>query len=258
MGKVHMILVDGMRPDALALCTNPFIRTLLDNSLYTLSASTVFPSVTLPCHMSLFHSVDPDRHGVTTNTYTPQVRPIKGLMEQLTAKRIRTAMIYNWEELRDLYRPGGVMHSCFVSMHFDYGMERSNEAVTEATLRCIRNFDPDFCFTYLGWTDEEGHAFGWMGEKYLHSIDESFRSIERIMEAQDEDYITIILADHGGHGRHHGTEMPEDMTIPVIIHGKGIQPGLIDHPVSIKDIAPTITHLLGCENAPEWEGSSLL
>ena len=40
------------------------------------------PSVTLPCHMSLFHSVDPDRHGITTNGYVPQVRPIKGMFDQ--------------------------------------------------------------------------------------------------------------------------------------------------------------------------------
>ena len=47
------------------------------------TAQTVMPSVTLPCHMSLFHSVAPDRHGILTNTYTPQVRPINGICEQL-------------------------------------------------------------------------------------------------------------------------------------------------------------------------------
>lgn len=58
--KVLLALLDGMRPDSI---TN------------VPEAQTVFPSVTLPCHISLFHSVDPDRHGITTNTYTPQVRP---------------------------------------------------------------------------------------------------------------------------------------------------------------------------------------
>jgi len=256
--KVQLILVDGMRPDALAKCSNPYIQKLLSESLYTLDAQTVFPSVTLPCHMSLFHSVDPSRHGVTTNIFTPQVRPINGIMEQLVAKRLPTAMVYNWETLRDLYRVGGVKHSYFISGYFDYGYVRANEDVTEATLDCIRTYNPAFIFTYLGWTDEAGHSHGWMSEEYLHSIDESFASIEKIIEAQGEDCITIVIADHGGHDRTHGTTLPEDMTIPVIIHGKGIAPGTFDRPVSIKDIAPTITHLLGCDVAPEWEGSSLL
>ena len=79
--KVMLILVDGMRPDAMVQM--PQAQTLMAKSAYTLNAQTVFPSVTLPCHMSLFHSVDPARHGITTNLYMPQVRPINGLCEVL-------------------------------------------------------------------------------------------------------------------------------------------------------------------------------
>jgi len=93
MNKVALILLDGLRPDALALCKNPYIQELLKNSLHTLAARTVFPSVTLPCHMSLFHSVDPMRHGVTTNIYTPQVRPVNGIVEQVGPTKT-AAMIY--------------------------------------------------------------------------------------------------------------------------------------------------------------------
>ena len=28
---------------------------------------------------------------------------------------------------------------------------------------------PDFAFVYLGLTDNAGHDFGWMGEKYLEA-----------------------------------------------------------------------------------------
>ncbi len=80
MKKAILVLVDGMRPDALRACGNPGVEEMLAGSTYTLEGRTVMPSVTLPCHMSLFHSVDPDRHGVTTNVYTPQVRPVEGLV----------------------------------------------------------------------------------------------------------------------------------------------------------------------------------
>jgi len=252
MSKVQLILVDGMRPDALALCGNPYVQKLLDSSLYTLQAQTVYPSVTLPCHMSLFHSVDPGRHGVTTNIYMPQVRPIDGLCERLKDKRC--GFFYNWEPLRDLSRPGSLSAAAFFSFRA-HGYEQSNEMVTQAAIKAMDSLD--FHFVYLGWTDEAGHAEGWMGEEYMRSLNASFRSIERLIDHAGEDCITIVIADHGGHDRTHGTLMPEDMTIPVIIHGAGKQ-GEMTQEVSIKDIAPTIVKLLGCEGAPEWEGRSLL
>lgn len=255
MAKVQLILVDGMRPDALALCSNPYIKKLLDTSLVTLNARTVMPSVTLPCHMSLFHSVDPTRHGITTNTFMPQVRPINGICEQLKATK-KCGIFYNWEQLKDLAQPGSLTVSGFFSGRV-FGYEEANQLVTEASIREMQRLDLDFTFTYLGWTDEAGHAEGWMGEEYLRSLDESFKCIERLIESAPEDCVTIIIADHGGHDRTHGTPMDEDMTIPVIFHGKGLC-GTLEREVSIKDIAPTITHLLGCENAPEWEGTSLI
>ena len=79
--KVLLVLLDGMRPDAIG--DIPQVQAMIREGASTLEAQTVFPSVTLPCHVSLFHSVDPMRHGTTTNTYMPQVRPINGLCEVL-------------------------------------------------------------------------------------------------------------------------------------------------------------------------------
>ena len=92
--KILLVLIDGMRPDALA--DIPQVKRMMTEATYSLDVRTVMPSVTLPCHMSLFHSVDSDRHGITTNTYTPQVRPIAGLCEQLKAAGKQCAFFYNW------------------------------------------------------------------------------------------------------------------------------------------------------------------
>ena len=89
--KILLILSDGTRPDSLEGIE--FIEKLKRESTYCMAAQTVMPSVTLPCHMSLFHSVDPSRHGTTTNTYAPQVRPISGLFEQLKAANPQEAWI---------------------------------------------------------------------------------------------------------------------------------------------------------------------
>lgn len=61
--RVILILADGMRPDALTSCGHPFVEKMKEMATYTLGARTVIPSITLPCHVSLFHSVDPARHG---------------------------------------------------------------------------------------------------------------------------------------------------------------------------------------------------
>ena len=156
MSKVQLILVDGMRPDALKACGNPYVEELLNESYYSMKTRTVMPSVTLPCHMSLFHSVDPSRHGITTNLYMPQVRPINGLCEQLKATK-KNGFFYNWEQLKDLSRPDSLATAGYFSGHkFTY--EKANQMVTDASIRSMKEMDLDFTFTYLGWVDEAGHA----------------------------------------------------------------------------------------------------
>ena len=104
--KVILILADGLRPDAMMTCGHPFVSEMMERATYCMQAQTVMPSVTLPCHISLFHSVDPSRHGTTTNTYAPQVRPIDGLVEVLAAAKKKCGFFYTWEQLRDIARPG--------------------------------------------------------------------------------------------------------------------------------------------------------
>src|SRR3712207_7396850 len=40
-----------------------------------------------------------------------------------------------------------------------------------------------------------------------------------------EDTVTLVLSDHGGHERTHGTDMDEDMLIPWVLHGPGVRSG---------------------------------
>ena len=96
--KVILIGIDGVRADGFLKCENPFIYEMMKRGSYTLEGSSVIPSVTLPCHMSIFHSVPPARHGTTTNTYVPMVRPVDGLFEQINKAGGRSAMYYGWEK----------------------------------------------------------------------------------------------------------------------------------------------------------------
>ena len=256
MKKVILISVDGMRPDGFLNCGNPYIDTLMKDSLSALNAQTVYPSVTLPCHMSMFHSVPPQRHGILSNTYVPQVRPVSGLFEQIKLAGGSSAFFYGWEQLRDFGRPGSLKHASYISALSAEGADR---ILTERALTCIRYYHPDFVFLYLVDTDEHGgHGAGWMTERYLQCISTAVDCIKSVIEEFGEEYTVIITADHGGHDRTHGTLMPEDMTTPIILHGPMFQPGTVIEEASIKDIAPTVAALLGGRRAPEWEGKELV
>lgn len=254
--KVVMILFDGMRPDALKNVVE--VLKMKEKSTYSMCARTVFPSVTLPCHMSLFHSVDPMRHGVTTNVYTPQVRPIKGLCELLTDRGMKCDMYYTWSELQDIARPGALNYAYFLNGHSDIDQYQLNDRVTENAIANIKEFGAEFSFVYFGMPDTIGHKYGWMGKEYDSAIRYCWKNATKLMDTLDEEYAVIILADHGGHDRMHGTEEDTDMTIPVFIKGKGIKEGNEIDGVRIIDVAPTICKLLGVESNIEWEGEALV
>jgi len=249
--KTRLILVDGMRPDALAHC--PAAQEVLRRSVYTLNAQTVMPSVTLPCHMSLFYSVEPGRHGTTTNVYTPQVRPIAGLCDAFAAKKKSSAFFYSWGELRDLCRPDHLHTYMVFNQH---KQADTDTKITAAAIDYIREEQPDFLFLYLGETDEVGgHSAGWMSETYMGSVHKALGCIEKLYENLPEGYTLIVTADHGGHDRSHGTELPEDMTIPICFCGPRFEKNRALESVSIKDIAVTVAKLLEVPFVREWEGT---
>jgi predicted AlkP superfamily pyrophosphatase or phosphodiesterase len=156
MNKVVLFLVDGMRPDGLQQARTPVMDKLMGSGSFTLNAQTVMPSVTLPCHMSLFHSVLPERHGVTTNIYTPQVRPVPGLFEVIQQAGLKAVMFHSWDELRDVARPGSIHTSLYLKDSQDPDGP-GDAALVELTVQWLSKNDFDFAYVYLGFTDNVGH-----------------------------------------------------------------------------------------------------
>lgn len=256
MNKVILISIDGMRPDGLINCGNDYVAQLKEKASYTFDAQTVFPSITLPCHLSLFHSVPPQRHGTLSNTYAVPVRPVEGLFEVLKANGKTNTMYYGWEQMRDVARPGSLVASEYINTYsFDY----VDAVLTDKALQYIKLKKPDFVFLYMVDTDEKGgHDNGWMSDAYLSCINRAIDNAKRVIEEVGDEYTVIITADHGGHDRMHGTELPEDMTIPMFFIGKEFTPGKELKNISILDIAPTIADIMGLNIPREWEGKSVL
>ncbi len=97
-----------------------------------------------------------------------------------------------------------------------------------------------------------------MTEEYLAAVRQSLGCVRRVIDALPDDYRLIVTADHGGHARSHGTDAPEDMTIPLFLRPSTIMPGQLPDGASILDIAPTIAAWLGVPADPDWEGKVLV
>ena len=213
---VILALVDGMRPDGLLSCGHPFVNKLIAASASTMEGRTCFPSVTLPCHMSLFHSVDPERHGILTNTYVPQVRPIDGLIDQLDKYGKRSAMFYTWEELRDLARPGHAHKNVYVNLHSN---PDSDCMITDEALSFMAKDHVDFLFLYLGETDEVGHDKGWMSDEYISAVR---KAVELGLKKLEHTDIEKLLRQYNVIG-----ELPE--RTPVTVRAQAVRETVQDN-----------------------------
>lgn len=255
MPTTALVMLDGLRPDALSDAGCPNIQSIRLRGSSTLHASSVIPSVTLPCHLSIFYSVPPSRHGITTNNWQPMARPLPGLIEQAHSADRKTAFFHNWEPLRNLNSPGTLTFSYFRDNVYT-DLEWGDYVIATEAARYIETDQPDFVFVYFGTVDTVGHISGWMSDAYLQQAERVDRALGVLLDGLPKNHTILLHSDHGGHGRSHGTDMPEDMTIPWMVAGPGIRSGYeIQGPVSLLDTAPTLAAILGVKPHRDWEGN---
>ena len=254
MATVLLFSLDGVRPDAIERATTPTLDRLKQQGAWTGRARTVMPSVTLPCHQSMLRGVPVERHGITSNRFQPLARPVPSLIEAAHAAGKRVGFFYNWEQLRDLADPGSVEVAYF---RRDCYSAEGDQRIATAAETHLKREPYDFALIYFGWTDECAHRTGWMSDPYLRAIENADACVGQILQAlpNPDEAIVLVMSDHGGHDRSHGTDRDEDMLIPWILSGRGVRPATeLDGEVKIFDTCPTLAHLLGIPPAPEWEG----
>jgi phosphopentomutase len=189
---------------------------------------------------------------VTTNDWQPMARPLPGLFDIASAAGKRCAFFYNWEQLRDLGRPGSLQLSFFRNTAYQ---PDGDQIIADAAAAHLADGTYDFAFVYLGTVDSSGHYYGWMSDGYLQQLSTVDRALGTLLDALPADSHVLLQSDHGGHDRNHGTDMPEDMTIPWLVAGPSIRAGhTIAASVSLLDTAPTLARLLGVAPHRDWEG----
>jgi predicted AlkP superfamily pyrophosphatase or phosphodiesterase len=253
MSKVVFMMTDGLRPDAITPENAPNLIDFMARGSYTRKAQSLMPTVTLPCHTSIFHSVPSTRHGILDNEWKSMARPVTGLVEQISANNKKAGFIHNWERLRDLNRPEQLYFSFYINTSYDAD---GDKYVADTAIEWIPKSECDFWFVYFGTVDTSGHKYGWMEEGYINQIKYVDNLIGDVLSVIDDETTVIIHSDHGGHDRTHGTDSPEDMNIPYMITGPNIKKNHeLQSEVTLLDTTPTIAHILGISPNLEWEGN---
>ena len=250
--RVLILSIDGFRPDAIPLAPMPILTDLLKSSAYTLTAQTVYPSVTLIAHASMLSGLCPSKHEVTWNDYLPELGYAKGtdLFDIAHAAALKTVMYVGKEKLRQVTEPKSTDVFEFI-----------NDRDLVITENLIENFPADFglMFVHFATTDDMGHVYGWMSNEQLSVLYRADQAIGQLLAELDargirDETLFIVTADHGGYDQGHGSSLPEDMTIPWIANGAGIKPGELTSPVHTIDTSATAAYALGLPIPPEWDG----
>ncbi|MFH1135664.1 MAG: alkaline phosphatase family protein [Pseudomonadota bacterium] len=244
MHPTLLIVVDGLRPDALSRADVPNIQGLLSRGAYSLEARTVTPSATLPVHFSIFTGLKPVDHGVLTNVAPPSLVP--GLFSSARAVGLKTAAFYNWEQLRSLSNPGDLCASFFLD---NAGEPDGDVELARLAAGYFANRAPDLAFVYFGGLDLAGHAYSFNSTEYLETLGRADRALGIVLAAWTAAAPVgrvLLLSDHGGCGHDHVEDRPENMTVPFIAAGPGIRAAWeIKAPVSIPMVRPLISEWLG-------------
>ncbi len=241
-GLTHVIVIslDGARPDAMQQANMPIVQSLARGGAVAWDAQTVYPPATVPAHASLFTGLDVDEHGVTENSSSTERLNIPTFLSIAAENGIPSAMIVGKNKLDQFHYPD--------SVYYEFPVSGDPSIVTAAIERL--NAGDRLLFVHFPNPDYFGHSDGWMSDSYIYELQFTDAQIGRLLGILDEmgirdSTLIVITADHGGHDDLHGANIPEDMTIPLIIAGYGIDAGTILHHAHITQIAPTVLQVSG-------------
>jgi arylsulfatase A-like enzyme len=257
---VLLISIDGLRPDAIATYQAATLERLIQEGSYTLSATTILPSKTLPSHTSMLTGEPPERHGVLWNItplFSPERIQLPTVFSALRGRGYRTASFFSKSKFQHLQRPGTLDYSQAPGGWFGFWPAARTVQDVE---RYLGNEQPHLLFVHLADTDRAGHDSGWMSKEYGSAVVSVDVQVSRLLGVADRawgkgNYTVIVTADHGGHDKDHGSNDPRDLLIPWIVWGRGVEPGRISESVTTTDTASTVLWLLGVSEPADWAGT---
>lgn len=270
---VFIISIDGGKPAVIAASEAPTLKKIAAEGAVTWAASTIFPSITLPSHTSMLTGVGPDKHQILWNGYTP----IKGLVKVPTVFSLLkaadpqavTGMLIGKIKFRHLWLKDSLDLFDFdgpqtpeppangAALEQD---KKPSQTVAKQAAAWIKTAKPRLAFIHFGDVDTSGHKSGWGSPEQQEALKVTDQALWQVWQAIKDagiadSSVMLITADHGGHDKTHGLDIPDDMIIPWVAWGQGVKKNFtITDKVTTYDTAATALWLLDVPVPAEFDG----
>ncbi len=265
--NVVIIVVDGLRPDALKPAKTPVLDGMIKRGSSALKAQTVPPGLTLPTITSMLTGLPVEAHGVDWNDYELQ----RGYLKAPTLFEIASfsgkwgaAFIQKEKLLHALKQDRRLLIQVCSTTEPSCNAKKVASDVFLAYKKITDSVKPSLFLVHFADVDTAGHTDGWMSKPYLKAVEDVDRAIGALLKGFKDlglydQTAFFVVSDHGGHGTTHGTTSPEDMTILWVAAGPGIKAGHeIKQPVSIMDTPATVMRAFGITDYyVEWKSKTI-
>jgi predicted AlkP superfamily pyrophosphatase or phosphodiesterase len=250
--KVLIIGIDGFRSDAMTQEITPSIYEFSQRNVYkNLSHLTEEDTYSGPNWSSILTGVHYNKHNVTDNSFGGglfNIFPTFFNYIENNVNSINTSSIVNWLPINQK----------ILSKDVDYYSKSqiSDSIVFIEALNLLLNnnpVEPDILFLHFDELDAAGHNFGFSPNiieyrETLKNIDLYVDSLVGIIDNKrlfDENWMCIIVSDHGGDGYSHGDYNNIKIRETVFIVEHPSQNFKLQHKSNMTDIAPTVLDFIG-------------
>lgn len=261
--RVIVVILDGLRPDAVDAFDLVYLRRLARLGASTMSARTVSPSLTWPAMTSIMSGIHPEDHGVLADSVhipKPKVKlaPLPELLQRAgfpsTAFMGEIPMLYKGIGSRIARGLG------FAETRFSGDTAPEVLLAAKSTLRTQKR---GLIFFHWADADRAGHEHGWMSREYgdaAKRLDATLALLTATTGVETDPHTLLIaLADHGGGGidaDDHRGDHPLNVTIPLIMIGGGLRPRQLVG-ASLLDVPATVAWALGVAPHSTYVGRAL-
>jgi predicted AlkP superfamily pyrophosphatase or phosphodiesterase len=257
----HLVFIglDGWGGAYVEKANMPTAKRMMADGASSLNMRCIMPSISWPNWSTLFFGATPEQRTGGSQKDPPE-NPVDDFPSVFSVVKSNTqpgqplpALFYEWSSLEKLSTPETA----------DIIRIGSNRESAEKAAAYIKEKKPLFLAIAFDQPDITGHRDRWGSAAYydkLAELDSYIAIIEQaVKDAGIYDTTTFILSgDHGGSFNGHGYPFPSHRKIPFIAYGYGIKQGYtLPSPLSICDIAPTMTAILGIQAPAEWTGRPL-
>ena len=250
--KVLVIGIDGFRSDAMTQEITPFIYNFSERNVYkNLSHLTEEDTYSGPNWSSILTGVHYNKHNVRDNSFSGircDIFPTFFHYIERNIDSINTASIVNWIPINEN----------ILSTDVDYSPNESinDSLVHKMAIDLLVNNDPiraDIIFLHFDELDATGHSFGFSTDiveyrNTLEILDLYVESLINIIDSKrlaGEDWLCLLVSDHGGDGTTHADYNNPRVRETVFIAEHPSLNFIENHKSNQVDIAPTILEFIG-------------